>query len=149
MKILAKNRRATFDYDITERYVAGLSLLGTEVKSIKAGHVSLKGAFVAPHEGELFLIGTHVNPYPYAAANHEVERSRKLLLHKRELNTILRAIEQQGITAVPISIGLERGLVKLELGVGRGKRRIDKRELTKRRELAREADRAIKNTDRI
>ena len=149
MKVIARNRRATFDYDITDKMTAGLVLAGSEVKSVRAGHVSLKGSFIAAHDGELYLINAHINPYSFAAANHEPTRSSKLLLHKKQISLVSQALDQAGLSAVPLVIGLERGLIKLEIGIGRGKKRFDKRETTKRRELAREAERDIsdKNHD--
>lgn len=144
MKIIARNRRATFDYDITERYTAGIALLGSEVKSVKQGHVSLRGSFITVHGSELYLTNAHINPYTYAATEHEPTRSRKLLLHKREVKQIADQITTAGVTAVPLAIGLERGLVKLELGIGRGKKQYDKREVIKKRLMRREAERETK-----
>jgi len=143
MNVIARHRRASFDYDITEKMIAGLVLSGSEVKSVKAGHVSLKGSFIVAHNGELYLVNAHINPYSFAAVNHEPTRSRKLLLHRKQVDQVSQALDQAGLSAVPLVIGVERGLIKLEIGIGRGKKRFDKRETTMRREAAREAARAI------
>jgi SsrA-binding protein len=145
MLLLAKNRRATFDYAITERIVAGLALTGDEVKSIKAGSASLKGSFIALIKDEAFLTGAHVTPYAKASRKDLLDptRHRKLLLHRRQL-TALVAHKQSGLSVVPTALVLERGLVKLEIGIGRGKKRYDKRETIKKREVSRELARQIK-----
>lgn len=146
MKLLAKNRRATFDYDITERLIAGISLLGSEVKSIKAGHASLKGSFVALRGGEAYLYGSHITPYVHAAGKQELDptRNRKLLLHRRQLDHLIGQ-KQSGLSVVPTAFLQEGRLVKLEIGVGRGKKRYDKRQDIKRRDTDREVARSIKN----
>lgn len=144
MKLLAKNRRASFDYELTERLVAGLVLTGAEVKSIKAGHASLKGSFVAVREGEAWLTNAHVTPYQPAGQRGAPDptRSRKLLLHRGQLDELIGS-RQSGLSAVPIALLEVKGLVKLEIGIGRGKKRYDKRAALKRRESDREARRAI------
>jgi SsrA-binding protein len=145
MKLLAKNRRATYDYQLTERLVAGLVLTGAEVKSIKAAHASLKGSFIALRQNEAFLTNAHVTPYVHAAQKDQLEplRNRKLLLHRKQLQQLI-AHKQSGLSVVPTALLLERGLVKLELGIGRGKKRYDKRETIKQRDVEREVRRAIK-----
>ena len=145
MKLLAKNRRATFDYDITERLVAGISLSGSEVKSIKAGFASLKGSFVSLHEGEAYLTNAHVTPYAHASAKADINptRNRKLLLHRKQLDELI-GHKQAGLSVVPTALLLDRRLVKLELGIGRGKKRYDKRETIKRRDIDREMSRQLK-----
>lgn len=145
MKLLAKNRRATFDYDIPQRLVAGLSLTGDEVKSIKAGAASLKGAFISLHQGEAYLTNAHVTPYQHAAHKDGLDptRNRKLLLHRRQLDQLV-ADKQSGLSVVPTALLQDRQLIKLEIGVGRGKKRYDKRETLKRRDIAREVARALK-----
>lgn len=143
MKVLAKNSRATYDYQIVEKLVAGIALSGAEVKSIKQGHVSLKGSYVALQGGEAYLIGAHVSPYQ-SAANFEPERTRKLLLHKKEIDK-LATERQAGLTAVPMAILLSKNLVKVEVGIGKGKKEFDKRQTIKKRQSEREAARQIKN----
>jgi SsrA-binding protein len=145
MKILAKNRRANFDYQITEKMVAGLVLTGAEVKSCKLGQISLKGSFIAIREGEAYLTNAHITPYNRAgnASQIDPERSRKLLLHRKQLDHLI-GLKQSGYSAVPLSLLEERRLVKLEIGMGRGKKRYDKREALKKRDQEREAQRAMK-----
>ena len=145
MKLLAKNKRATYDYELTERLVAGLSLSGAEVKSIKAGHASLKGSFIALREGEAYLTNAHVTPYAQATQGPEPDptRGRKLLLHRRQLDELIRH-KQSGLSVVPTALLIDRRLVKLEIGIGRGKKRYDKRETIKRRDVNRELQRRIK-----
>ena len=144
MKVLATNKRGRFDYDITEKVMAGVELMGAEVKSIKAGHISLKGSFVAFRGTEGFLTNAHVSPYPYAHNSGELDptRSRKLLLHKKELAR-LAGLKTQGLSVIPLAIGLERNLVKVELGIGRGKKLFDKRSTIKEREVNRDIARKL------
>jgi SsrA-binding protein len=146
MKLLAKNRRASFDYDIREHLVAGLELTGDEVKSIKAGFASLKGSFIALREGEAFLTNAHVTPYRHAADKSAIDatRNRKLLLHRRQLTQLILD-KQAGLSVVPTALLLDRRLIKLEVGVGRGKKRYDKRETIKQRDTQRELARQLRN----
>jgi SsrA-binding protein len=139
MKLLAKNRRATFDYEITERLVAGVELTGSEVKSIKAGHASLKGSFVALRGSEAYLSNAHVTPYKHTGNKEELDptRNRKLLLHRKQIDKLI-IDKQSGLSVVAVAILLERNLVKLEIGIGRGKKRYDKRNVIKERDVARE-----------
>jgi len=145
MKLLTKNKRATFDYDLIERLVAGISLLGSEVKSVKAGSASLKGSFIALREGEAYLMGVHITPYSQAMGKQQIDptRNRKLLLHRRQLNTLIGQ-KQAGLSVVPTALLQDGRLVKVEIGVGRGKKRYDKREAIKRRETNRELARGLK-----
>ncbi len=137
MKLLAKNRRATI--------VAGISLTGAEVKSIKAGFASLKGSFIALRSGEAYLTNAHVTPYAHAASKADTDptRNRKLLLHRKQLDQLIGQ-KQSGLSVVPTALLLDHNLVKLELGIGRGKKRYDKRETIKRRDTARELARSLK-----
>ncbi len=146
MRIIAKNKRARFDYVIKEVYSAGIVLSGHEVKSVKAGHISLKGSFVSVKNSEAYLTNAHITLYSNAAniKGYDPVRSRKLLLHRKELDQIFSSSKTQGLSVVPLAIGVERGLVKVELGVGRGKKRHDKRETIKKRDMLRDADREIK-----
>ncbi len=144
MKILASNKRAKFDYDLSETIVAGVVLSGPEVKSAKAGHVSLKGSFVSINRGELYLLNTHISPYqPAQDANYEPTRSRKLLVHGQQLKRLI-GLKQSGLSLVPTAVGLEHGLVKVEFGIGRGRKRQDKRAVIKKREADRDIARAQK-----
>jgi SsrA-binding protein len=144
MKVLAKNRRATFDYEIEERFVAGVVLSGAEVKSAKLGQVSLKGSFATVKHGEAWLNNAYFTPYNMAGNRSRLDptRLRKLLLHRKQIEELLGK-KQAGLQIVPLALLQERGLIKLELGVGRGKKSYDKRETLKRRTQEREARRAV------
>ena len=144
MKVLAKNRRAGFDYELSERMTAGLVLSGAEVKSIKAGHVSLKGSFVTMRDGEAWLNNAHVTPYQPGGQNNAPDptRVRKLLLHRRQLNELIGQ-KQSGQSLVPTALVLDGRLVKLELAIGKGKKRYDKRQTIKQRDTDRETRRAV------
>lgn len=146
VKIVAKNKRARYDYEIKDTLVAGIVLAGHEVKSVKAGHISLKGSFVSVKAAEAWLTNAHITRYQNAAnlPSYDPVRSRKLLLHRKQIDELLGAVKTQGLTVVPLGIGIERGLVKVELGIGRGKKNYDKREVTKRRDMLRDAERESK-----
>jgi len=127
-KLIVKNRRATFDYDIKDRYEAGVSLVGSEVKSMRAGKVDVTDAYVAIERGQAWLRQLFVAPFEQASAfPHETRRSRKLLLHAREIAEIHQALAREGATAVPLKLYFKDGRVKVEIGVGRGKKSFDKR----------------------
>ncbi len=151
MKILAQNKKAFHDYEIIDRIEAGLVLSGDEVKSIRAGHVSLKGAFAHISGGELWLVNCHITPYAQAydkasKGDEYATRRRKLLLHKRELDRIVGDIARQGITVVPLKLYLsKKNLVKIELGIGKGKKKADKKKALKERDIKREAAREVKD----
>lgn len=147
MPTLAINKRATYDYSILEKYEAGLVLLGHEVKSIKTGHVSLKESFVTIHNQELYLTNAHIPPYKHAGElpNYNPSGPRKLLLKKSEIKSLIGRSRTQGLTLVPIRLYTKRKLVKLEFGLGRGKKEFDKREKIKKRESEREIRRILKN----
>ena len=146
MKVIATNRRARHDITITDTYECGIVLTGAEVKSIRAGHVSLKGSYVTQKGHDLYLIGATITPYKFAAqANYEPTADRKLLLHRREIDEIVGSSSARGGVAVPLAIGLSHNLIKLEIGVGRGKRAYDKREVVKKRIMLREAAREQKS----
>ena len=142
MKILAKNRRAGYDYELGDRLMAGLMLSGGEVKSVRAGHVSLKGSYVMTRGGEAWLHGAHISPYQNGS-DHDPTRPRKLLLHKRQLEQLERN-KREGLSVIPTAIVLEGRFIKLELGIGRGKKRYDKRQAIKAREASRESSRHAK-----
>lgn len=146
MKIVAKNKRAKFDYDIQQTITAGLVLAGHEVKSVKAGHLSLKGSFISFKAGEAYLTNAHISQYANASnvKDYDPIRTRKLLLHRKQIDSLLGEAKAQGMSIVPLSVGLERGLIKVELGVGRGKKNFDKRETIKKRDMLRDANREIK-----
>ena len=145
---VARNRKALHDFEVLERLEAGLALVGTEVKVVRAGHASLQGAYaqIDKNTGEAWLCGVNIPPYGFGNLfNNDALRARKLLLHRRELLKLRAHEERKGNTIVPLSLYLKRGRVKCELGVCRGKNEIDKRETIKRRELDRDARRAMAN----
>ncbi len=142
---LAKNRRATFNYEILERYEAGIVLMGSEVKSIRDGKLSLAESFAQFQGDELFLMGAHVAEFPQAhRRNHEMVRNRKLLLHRRQLDKLREQVQQAGLTVIPMEVYLKDGRIKVELGLGRGKKAHDKRASIKEREQKREVQRAMR-----
>lgn len=144
MKILAINKRANFDYEILEKYEAGIVLFGHEVKSVKTGHISLKGSFVTLKRTgkalpEPYLTNAHIPQYKHAGdlKNYEPTRPRKLLMKKNEIKYLIGKRQEQGLTLVPLKVYIKHSLLKLEFGVGKGKKKIDKRETIKKRELDR------------
>jgi SsrA-binding protein len=146
VKVLAANRRARYEYEFLERVTAGISLTGSEVKSVRAGHVKLQDGWVAFEAGEAFLAGVHIAPYDNAGyANHDPTRRRKLLLHRRDIARLAAKVAEKGLTVVPLAVGLEGNWVKVELALAKGKKLYDKRETIKRRELDREAEAAMKD----
>jgi SsrA-binding protein len=146
IKIIVSNRRARHDYHVLEKHEAGLVLRGTEVKSLRAGHMVLKDSYADIIGGEMYLVGAHINPYEQGTAwNHEPERQRKLLLHKREIERLGAQVAEKGLTLVPLSVYFKDGKAKVELGLCRGKQTIDKRRTIQEREVKREMDRAVKD----
>lgn len=146
MKLLANNKKAYHDYFIEEKYEAGLSLLGSEVKSIKKGKVSIKESFISDRNGEMLIYGMHVTPYEQAYEKDiDPTRTRRLLLHKKEINKLIGQKTQAGFTIVPLKIYERDGLVKLELALAKGKKQFDKRESIKAKDDKRKIDRALKN----
>ncbi len=151
MKILAQNKRALFDYHLEEKLEAGMVLTGAEVKSCKLGQVQLKSSYITLHASlkggfEVFLINAHISPYKFAAGqqtNYDPKKSRKLLMHKKEINKII-GLKSQGLTIVPVKLYSKRGKVKLEIALARSKKRFDKRESIKKRETDRDTRRALR-----
>jgi SsrA-binding protein len=138
---ICKNRRAFHDYEISERWEAGLVLCGSEVKSLREGSASLGDAYAEIRDGELFLVGCHIAEYPWANRfNHEPRRDRKLLMHRAELRRLTVKLAERGFTLIPLQLYFKDGHAKVELGLARGKRQYDKREAVRRRELDREAE---------
>jgi len=145
-KNIATNRRARFNYEITDTYEAGIALLGSEVKSLRAGQADLKDSYASVRGGEMWLVGMRISPYEYARdGGHEPERERKLLLHKREIDKIGSVLAEKGLSLLPTRLYFKDGKVKVELGLGRGKAQRDKRETLKRRQADREMERAIRH----
>jgi SsrA-binding protein len=144
-RIVARNRKAGRDYFLEERHEAGIALLGSEVKAIRAGQVSLNEAFVRLEHGEAWLHNAHISAYqPASMDNHEPRRPRKLLLHRRELDRLASKVHQRGWTLIPTQIYLSGGRAKVEIAVARGKRKYDKRRLIAEREAKRDMDRAMR-----
>lgn len=143
--ILAKNKKAFHEFFIDERYETGIELVGSEVKSIKAGKVSIKEAFVRIIKDEVFIMGMSVTPWTYGSVyNPEEKRVRKLLLHKKEIRKLHEKVTQKGCTIVPLSVYTKKGLVKVEIALARGKKNYDKREALAKRDQKRQMDREIK-----
>ncbi|HEX9779304.1 MAG TPA: SsrA-binding protein SmpB [Geopsychrobacteraceae bacterium] len=145
IKIIATNKKAYHDYFITDTYEAGLVLQGTEVKSLRLGKVNLKEAFCRIVKGEVFINNMNISPYEQGnRENHDPTRLRKLLLHHTEIDKLIRMTEQKGCSLIPTKIYFKNSLVKLEIGVGKGKKLHDKRETLKQKEAGREMAKAIK-----
>ncbi|MFH2127634.1 MAG: SsrA-binding protein SmpB [Pseudomonadota bacterium] len=146
IKIVARNKKARFDYELGDRFEAGMVLTGTEVKSLRLGKASLSEAYAKVTDGEAWLVGCQIQPYPFAYYdNHEPTRQRKLLLHKRELKRLTVKLAEQGYSLIPTAIYFKRGLAKVELALARGKKKHDKRATIKKREQEREMARALKH----
>jgi SsrA-binding protein len=136
MSVLGSNKKAYFDYQILEKIEAGVSLNGQEVKSIKKAQISLKGAYVVSKNKELFLIGAYVPAYqPKNALDYNPERTRKILLKKKEINSLIEKSKEKGLTLIPLQVYTRNGLIKIEIGVGRGKKKFDKRQAIKKRDI--------------
>lgn len=148
-KPLAQNRKASHDYFIEDTYEAGMVLQGTEIKSIRAGRVNLKDSHARINNGEIKLINLHIAPYEQGNRyNHDPTRTRKLLLHRREIDRLIGLTQQQGYALVPLKIYIKNGFAKVLIGLGKGKKRYDKREDMKRKQMKRDIDRAMKEVDR-
>ncbi len=148
-KVLATNRAAFHDYHISDKYEAGIALTGTEVKSVMGGRVQLKDSYVAVRDGEAWLFNAHVSPYSHGnRENHDPLRTRKLLLHRREIDKLDQVSVRQGMTLVATRIYLKQRHIKLEIGVARGKKLYDKRETELRRTVDREARAQLKERTR-
>ncbi len=144
-KLIASNRKAFHDYHVLDKLEAGIALTGTEVKSLREGAVNLKDSYITVKNGEAFLFGAHISPYSHGnLQNHDPERTRKLLLHRREIDKLETQVTEKGLTVVPLKLYFKGGRVKAEIGVVRGKKLFDKRESEKRREADREAAAAMK-----
>lgn len=149
VKIVAQNKKARHDYFIEQTLEAGIVLSGTEVKSIRQGKVNLKDSYASIENGEVILNGMHISPYEQGNIfNKEPMRARKLLLHKYEINKLIGSIQQKGLTLVPIQLYFKRGKVKVELGIGKGKKLYDKREDIAEKDAKREIDRKLKESQR-
>jgi SsrA-binding protein len=148
-KVIATNRKARHDYEILETYEAGLVLRGTEVKSLREGQVNFKDSYAAIDRGEGWLIGCHIAPYHHGTdANHDPDRSRKLLLHRREIARLLGKVAERGLTLIPLRLYFKEGRAKLEIGLARGKKLHDKRASIRERDARREMDKEVRARQR-
>ncbi|BAU42835.1 MULTISPECIES: SsrA-binding protein SmpB [Cyanophyceae] len=145
-KVVAENRQARFEYEILETFEAGIELVGTEVKSVRAGKANLRDGFALIRNGEVWLHNVHISPHDTASQyfNHDPRRTRKLLMHRQEIRKLIGKVEQQGLTLVPLKMYLKRGWVKISLALARGKKLHDKREDLKQKQAKREMQRAMK-----
>jgi SsrA-binding protein len=145
MEIVSTNKKARFNYEIIEKVEAGIVLKGTEVKSIRNRNVSIGESYAQIKDDEVFLHNLHISPYEQGnRENHDPIRVRKLLLHKREIKKLAAKVQQKGLSLVPLSIYLKKGKIKVALGIGRGKRLVDKREAVKKKTIEREIGRIVK-----
>ncbi|MEZ0396974.1 MAG: SsrA-binding protein SmpB [Anaerolineales bacterium] len=145
VKVVATNRKARFEYFLLEHFEAGLALQGSEIKSIRAGQVSLAEAYVRVEDGQAWLVDAHIAPYSQASRfNHDPRRPRRLLLHKKEIRELFEAVRQKGVTIVPTRIYLKQGRAKVEIALARGKKLHDKRQEIARRDAEREIERTLR-----
>ena len=145
-KIIAQNKKARHDYFVLDSYEAGIELLGTEVKSLRAGAVNLKDSYCYIEKGELFMTGVHISPYEKGNIfNRDPVRDRKLLMHKKEINWYMEKVKQGGYTVIPTRIYFSNGKAKVEIALGKGKKLYDKRESIKKRDDMRNIDKEIKD----
>jgi SsrA-binding protein len=149
LKVVATNRKAGRDYHLEDRHEAGLVLLGTEIKSIRAGRVNLGDGYVQPRDGELWLINVHIAPYdPSGRYGHEPLRPRKLLLHRREITRLTSRVVERGYTLIPTRLYLKGGRAKVEIALARGKRKYDKRQAIAKRDAQRDVQRELRDRER-
>ncbi|MEW5692368.1 MAG: SsrA-binding protein SmpB [Candidatus Hydrogenedentota bacterium] len=146
MKVITVNKKAGFNYQIFERFEAGIVLKGSEVKSIREGNINLKDGYCIMKADELYLINVHISRYkPSGVLNHEPERARKMLLHKRELKRLTGKINERGLSIIPLKVYInQKGRIKVEIGLAKGKSKIDKREDLRKRAIDREIERELK-----
>lgn len=146
MPTLATNKKARHDYEILETFEVGIQLEGQEVKTIREGRVGLLGSYVNLRQGQAWLLNAHIPKYPQAGPlpGYDPYRTRRLLMHRRELMKLMGRLEQKGLTLIPLSVYTKRSLIKLEIGLGRGKTKHDKRDTVRKRDLDREVRRSLK-----
>jgi SsrA-binding protein len=146
IKIVAENRKARYDYFIVDQYEAGITLKGTEVKSLRTGRANIKDSYARILNGEVFVYQMHISPYPFAYYdNHEPLRARKLLLHKNEIKKIYSKVNEKGMSLIPLRLYFKNGKAKVVIAVVKGKRKFDKRESIRQRDEKRDLDRAKKD----
>jgi len=149
MRVVATNRKARHDYYILDTYEAGMILTGSEIKSVRAGRVSLREGYVTARNGELWLVNCYIAPYDQAnRLNHEPRRDRKLLMHRRQINRLARDVQEPGYTIVPLRMYIKDNWAKVEIALVRGKRQYDKRQAIAKREADRRIRRILKEQDR-
>jgi len=147
-KLICQNKKAFYNYFIEETYQAGISLIGSEVKSLREGKVNLGDSYGDIKKSELFLVDAHISPYPQAnRLNHDPLRTRKLLLHKKEIKRLIGKVEQRGFTLIPVKLYFVNGKVKVDLALAKGKKLFDKRETLKKKTMEREMERGRKGFD--
>jgi SsrA-binding protein len=147
-KLICQNKKAWHNYFIKDTYEAGVSLLGTEVKSLRQGKANLGDSYGTVKNGEIFLVDTHISPYSFGNRfNHDPLRRRKLLLHKREIRRLIGKVQEKGFTLIPLRLYFSNGKVKVELGLAKGKKLFDKRETLKRKTMERDMERGRKGFD--
>ncbi len=150
IKIISKNKKAYFEYDILETFEAGMVLYGTEIKALREGRASLKDAYAEIRDNEVFLINSYIGPYSAGNINnHDEQRPRKLLLHKREIKKLIGKVAEKGLTLIPLKLYFIRGLAKVELALAKGKRVYDKRKSIMERDRKREMEREIKQSGKF
>ena len=148
-RTIAENRKARFDYHIVETWEAGISLLGTEVKSIREGRVNLRDSYARVDNGEIWMLNVHISPYSHrGSAEHQELRQRKLLLHRDEIRKMVGKVAEKGLTLVPLELYFKKGRVQVLLGLAKGKQAHDKRETLRKREVDRETRAAVKSRSR-
>lgn len=148
-KVVARNKKATHDYHIEETFEAGIVLTGTEIKSIRKGKVNLQDAYARVNKGELFVVGMHISPFEQGNRyNVDPTRTRKLLMHKKEINKLLGQIKVKGLTLIPLDLHLRDGFAKLQLALGKGKKLFDKRATAAKRDADRMIERKLKEQNR-
>ncbi|GMQ78692.1 MAG: SsrA-binding protein SmpB [Anaerolineae bacterium] len=149
LKIVARNRRASHDYHLLDRFEAGIELTGTEIKSVRSHNVNLRRGYVQVRDGELWLFDVHIAPYERAGyEKHDPDRPRKLLLHRREINKIIGSITNKGLTMVPTKMYLKNGWAKVEVVLAKGKKQYDKRAALRKRDADRQVERALRERQR-
>ena len=145
IKVIATNRKVKHDYFLLEIFEAGLSLLGSEIKSIRAGKISIKEAYVKVDGEQAWLVNAHISPYdPASRENHDPIRDRKLLLHKKEIKTLWNEVRQKGVTIIPLRVYLRKGKDKVEISIVKGKKNYDKRQAIAKRDSQREIERSLR-----
>jgi SsrA-binding protein len=148
-KTVATNRKAFRDYEILDRYEAGLVLTGSEIKSIRSGGANIREGYISPRQDELWLLNAHIAAYkPASRTGHDPIRPRKLLLHRREIDRLISRVQERGLTIIPLRLYLKDGIAKVEIGLARGKRQYDKRAAIAKRDSERQVERLLKRRER-